>query len=216
MNLHSEPISESKIIKLVHEKDLDIISIQEMIKLVEIKKFKARLRPNPSLNLKEESLYQKIGPSEQEQSLSLTVPIDLSSRRNIGIHFAEQKIELTRLKMAYIKTKKTKEALILFYKLIAKQHKEKIQKYEVDHLSEVIRVIENRHQQGSSSGYDLVRIEIELELLNSILRQTIYEIENLKEELLTRLGKDFKASQFKFKASQLFIVDFSITCTTNS
>ena len=192
----STVISEQEIIKQVQQKDLDIIASQKSIELIKTQKTEAKLRPNPSLDFKDEALYSKNHLEEREQSLSFTIPFDLSSRRDMALSFAHNNIDLARLELSTLKNQKTLEALVLFYKIIAQKKQKDIHQYEVDSLSKVIGIIEKRRKEGRASGYDQVRIEIELEFAKSRLRQNSYETQKLKEELVLRLGLEKNKVQF--------------------
>jgi cobalt-zinc-cadmium efflux system outer membrane protein len=74
-----------------------------------------------------------------------------------------------------------------------------IEAQALERLSEAARVVRRRREEGSASGYDQSRIEIEEELAASVMRQTQAGTERLRGELASLLGR--VASEVEFAGS---------------
>jgi cobalt-zinc-cadmium efflux system outer membrane protein len=78
--------------------------------------------------------------------------------------------------------------LTVFYQLMGEKRRSAIEAHALERLQEAARVVRRRREEGSASGYDQSRIEIEAELAASTLRQTRAGVERLRVELARLLG----------------------------
>lgn len=185
------PISAEEVVRLAHAQDPAVREAREAVALAEADRIEAGLYPNPNLEWEREHLG--------EESLLLSLPIDLSGARAAREHLAGADLAGAKAAAALVTSGVVVRALTVFYQFMGHQRREVIEAQALERLSEAARVVRRRREEGSVSGYDQSRIEIEEELAASALRQTQAGTERLRGELASLLGR--VASEVEFVGS---------------
>ena len=126
----------------------------------------------------------------REDTLRLTVPIDASGRRAARRTIARADAASSRAEAARARSQAVVQALLLFSEAIAAEGRIAIARAAVKRLEEAARVLAARQEQGTVSGYERSRLEIEAELAESELIELESHTEQVRLELALRLGID--------------------------
>ncbi len=200
------PISAAEVVRLARAQDPAARSARTAVALAEAERIEAGLYPNPSLEWEREHLG--------EESLLLSLPIDLSGARAAREHLAGVDLAGAKADAALVTSGVVVRALTVFYQLMGHQRREVIEAQALERLSEAARVVRRRREEGSVSGYDQSRIELEEELAASALRQTQAGAERLRGELASLLGR--VASEVEFVGSLKADTDLVLQSTEKS
>ncbi len=182
-------IGEAQVIQLAQEQDLRTLEAIQSIALAEAEGVQAKLRPNPSIGWEREHFPALGSNGEGEDALTLRIPFDLSPRRTVRRHLAAAHVSIATAQAARTRSQAVVHAMTLFYQTLAEQHRVTLEQHALDQLRDAARVVTRRREAGAVSGYDQIRIEIEMELAASALRQTSDRAQRLHSELARSLGK---------------------------
>jgi len=122
---------------------------------------------NPSLEWEREAFIGSGPDTGSEDAVSLAIPLDLSGRRSARGALARSSVELARADVSLTRSAVVSRALRLYYGALAARQDAAIARQAVERLDEAARVLASRHQVGAVSGYDRLRLEIEVELARS-------------------------------------------------
>ncbi len=147
-------------------------------------------RDNPSLAWDREHFPG----SESEDSLVLSLPYDLSSTRKTAKLWGQANVAQARSSVLRLKSQVVSAALRDYYKLVAAQEMLSVQEQALQTLVEATRIVSLRRETGTAAGTDLYRIELEVELAASELRQSQSQVQLLSQSLSLRLGQDPQTS----------------------
>lgn len=175
-------ISEAKIIELARSLP-EVAASNHNAAAVKAKLIGAGLYPNPSVEWEREAM-----DVEREDVVKLALPLDFSSRRTTRELLVGAELDAANASVMRTRTEVVSGVLTLFYELVARQERREIERRAVDRLQEAARVIGKRVQEGSASGYDLTRIEIEAQVAESELRQTEARLKREERELSVLLA----------------------------
>jgi len=125
-----------------------------------------------------------------EDALALTVPIDLSSQRASRRHLAATAVQLARSRAASQRGQGVLDALLRFYETMVAERRLAIAATQLERLDRAAEVLRQRHQEGTASGYELTRMELEGELARSALRTAEIARDGLRLALSLQLGID--------------------------
>lgn len=193
----AQTVTESDVIRLALANSPDVRVANAAIELAEANRLAHSLYPNPELSWTRESLAVADSADEREDALTVSFPVDLSSRRPVRDRLAQVHTANNRAEAAFSRSQTVVRALTLFYQLTAEKQLTRIEQRSVDQLTEAVRVITHRKQQGIVSGYDQVRMEIAAELAQNRLNQSRARANTLKVELTALLGLDPTESEFQ-------------------
>jgi cobalt-zinc-cadmium efflux system outer membrane protein len=87
--------------------------------------------------------------------------------------------------------------LLAFYEALAAEHRAVIAERATGRLAEAARILESRHVQGETSGYERVRVELEAEVARSELRVARAEAQTQRAELALLLGLSFRTLELR-------------------
>ena len=110
---------------------------------------------NPQVAWERESLA-----GTGDESLTLALPVDLSSRRSTKEYLAARDVARARARVARVHSDLALKALLLLYEGVALRERVVIEQGAVTRLQEATRVVARRREAGRASGYDLTRIEL--------------------------------------------------------
>ncbi len=185
-------LSAADVIRLVRTEDPTARATRDAVMVARASEVEAGMYANPSVAWEREHL-----PGEGEDALLVTVPIDLSSARSTREHLAGVDVAQANAHAAKVTRQAVVNALTSFYQLQAYQKQSAIESQAVERLNEAARVVRRRREEGSASGYDQSRIEIEAELAASNLRQTRARAERLHAALALSLGQAIADVRFE-------------------
>ena len=188
------PISAAEVVRLARAQDPGARAARAAVALAEADRIEAGIYANPTLEWEREHLA-----GEGEDLLLLSLPIDLSTARATRKHLAGVDVAGAKAHAALVTSGVVVRALTVFYQLMGNQRRGVIEAQALERLSEAARVVRRRREEGSASGYDQSRIELEEELAASEMRQTQAGTERLRGELASLLGK--VASETRFAGS---------------
>ena len=181
----AETVTEKDVIRLVGQQAPEVIAARQQVAVAEAARLEASLRENPSLGWDREAVS-----AETEDALVIGVPIDLSSRRSIRDKLGQADVAVARSEVARARSAAVVRALSVFYQLLGERERARIEQRAVDRLAEAARIVSRRKSEGTASGFDQVRVEIEAELATSRLRQTRARAGRLRAELALLCGLD--------------------------
>jgi len=178
-----DTISVNEVVRLVKEQDLTVRAATEAVTLARAGEVEAGLYSNPTLTWDREHF-----PGDEEDTFSLTLPVDLSMARTTRKGLAGVEVARANAEAARLTSEVVAQTLRSFYRLLFLKRRAAIEGYAVERLVEAARVVRRRREEGNASGYDLSRIEIEAELAASFMRQTEASVVRLRQGLASRLG----------------------------
>jgi len=185
-----------EVIRLAQKRDPEALAAAAVVGVAKAEQDLARLLPNPSAAFEHEMLPVGGDNTEAEAALTFSLPIDISGRRRIAERLASSEVANARGSAIRKRSDAVAIALSVYYRLVAEQRRTKLQERANHRLVDGARIVGDRRAAGMASGYDQTRIEIEVELRASILRQTRARVQRLTVQLATRLGLDPTQSSF--------------------
>lgn len=121
----------------------------------------ARALPNPSITYNREEVFAR-EQSLPEDYLSLAVPIELAGRRRLRIEAAAAGVRATEAEAERARLVLELDALDLFHEAAALQARVEVLRERRDAMTRLLEAVRARTAAGDASGYDLVRVELEL------------------------------------------------------
>lgn len=182
-------LTEAEVIRLARERDPRALVAGAEVAEAEAEALRAGLYPDPSLAWSREHVPGG-ADAAREDTIEVTIPIDVAGRRAAGRALARSRVAGARAKEALARREAVAAALLGFYDAIAAGHRAEIAARAVASLDEAARVLGRRHEQGTASGYELSRLELEAELARSELRQAEAGAQAARVELALMLGID--------------------------
>jgi cobalt-zinc-cadmium efflux system outer membrane protein len=164
-------ITEADVLRAVRARDPEVIAAQAEIAASAAREAGEGLYPNPSLAWEREAIPGDGPLAVHEDIFTLTVPIELGGARGARSALAESFTAEARAEHALITTSAAQRALGSFYGALAARQHGAIARDHVARLTEAERVLARRVAEGSASGYELSRLQLEAELARSTLSQ---------------------------------------------
>ena len=183
---HVGALSEADVVRLAKSQDSDVIAARREAAAEAARLPGVGLYPDPSLAWNREHVPGTGG--EREDVFELTVPVDLSSRRATERRLALADAAFAHAQALGHQSEAVVRALRLYYQLIAETKRRDIMDRVAARLKEAARIIQRRRVEGTRSGYDESRIQVELELALSRLSQSDARVSVLTGRLARRLG----------------------------
>lgn len=186
----AESLREEEVILLARSRDLAALAAREAVSLAAAQEVEAGLYPNPVLDWSREQIGGSGGPGllGSEEALAVTVPIESSHRRRARRSLARAGTATARSDAARAQSRAVARALLVFYEALAAQQRVEIARRHLDRLAEATRVLERRHLEGTASGYERIRVELEAELAGSELREAAARELRHRQELALLLA----------------------------
>lgn len=194
------PVTEEDVVRLARERDPEAALARAAVTVAGAEALRASLYPDPSLAWDRETLSGAGADGEREDFFRLTVPIELSGRRRAGRALAAAEVAGAEALAARAQSDAVVASLILFYDALAADRRVEIAARTVARLDEAARVLGRRHAEGTSSGYESTRLELEAELARSELRQAEARAAAARAELALVLGLEPAAGQTQGQA----------------
>jgi cobalt-zinc-cadmium efflux system outer membrane protein len=195
----AEPLTEGEVIRLSAARSADVAVTRAETTQALARETEADLHPNPSIGWQRE--HFPAGDGSREDSFLVTFPIDLSGRRSSRTALARSDTRAAAANEARSRSASTVRALELFYAALSADARVEVERRTVQRLGEFVRVLGRRQEEGTASGYERSRLEIELGLGESELRGAEADAEALRTELGIVLGLDRPPSDLRGNAT---------------
>jgi len=181
----AEPLTDQAVVRLARESDPALAVANEAVAVAAAGELEAGLFPNPELEYEREHLPST---GEAEDSLSLSVPIDLSPERRTRRALARADAAEARSVAALSRSDAVTAALTAFYEAIAAEKRVDLAGAKLTRLTAALRVLERRREEGAASGYDEHRLALEAEFARTELEEARAHALILRRELALRLA----------------------------
>ena len=179
-------VDAAEVIRLARATDPSVILAREEVAVAAARAEGAGLYPDPELAWDREHIPGASG--ESEDTLSASIPIDVSGRRGARRALLRADVALARSEAARTRGRAVTRALSVFYAALAAERRVEIARRVVDEFDEAARVLQRRHREGTASGYEQTRLALEAELERSALREAESRAAALRAELAVLLG----------------------------
>ncbi|HEX2880454.1 MAG TPA: TolC family protein [Polyangiaceae bacterium] len=167
----AQSLTEADVIRLTRAHDPSVLTAHAAASLAASEEIRAGLHPNPSLSwAREDSLGDAAG-RERQDSVYVTLPIEVTGRRPAQKAIARSNAALAKARAVRAQRQAVITALRAFYEVLASEQQREIAQRAVARLDEATRVVGRRQQEGTSSGYERVRLEVEAELARTQLQE---------------------------------------------
>jgi cobalt-zinc-cadmium efflux system outer membrane protein len=164
-------ITEADVLAAVRARDPEILAARAEVAASAAREAGEGLYPNPSLAWEREEIPGDGPLAVHEDTFTLAVPIELGGARSARTAIAESFTAQARAAHALVATSAAQRALGLFYDALAAQQHSAIARDHLARLAEAERVLARRVAEGSASGYELSRLQLEAELARSTLSE---------------------------------------------
>ena len=178
-----QTLSASDVIQRVQDQDPTLDVSRDRVALRQAQQMQASSYPNPQYNWTREHLV-----GETEEAHLLSIPVQLSSTRRSKKLLAQSQVATAQALASSTSTQVVAHALTLFYQTLALTKRSHIEEEALQRLTEATRILRRQQEEGSVSGYDLMRVETAMHIAASRLRQTQNQEKRLRAELYARLG----------------------------
>ena len=182
----AETLTEQSVVQSVRARHPEIVSARRDADAVAARAEQFSLLPNPSLAWERETLHEL----ERQDIFKLTVPLELSGRRAAGRALVRSEAALTRADAATTESAAVEAVLGLFYEALAAERRVAIAQDALERLEQAGQVLVKRQAEGVTSGYDVHRLEVQVELGRVVLEQSEADLRGLRAALALLLGSD--------------------------
>ncbi|MCC7536282.1 MAG: TolC family protein [Deltaproteobacteria bacterium] len=156
--------TEHDVVRMARSRSADVAAAEAEVAVARSEEIGASLRPNPSLGWEREQVFS---PDASQDVVRWTQPIDVSSRVRARTAIARVRTALARAEVAAARADVIARALEAFDDAIAAELRRALAASELSALTEAARVVRSREAGGVGAGFDVVRLEIEVELVRS-------------------------------------------------
>jgi outer membrane protein, heavy metal efflux system len=191
----AETLTETDVIRMARAQDPQVLAARESTLVAEAHEVRASLYPNPSLGWDREHL--PTGAPASEDSYFLTVPIEFTGRRPAQSALARSGTSSARARAAQTQSDAVTRSLDAFYAALATEREVEILARTLARLEEAARVVGRRYEEGTTSGYERTRLEVEADLARSQLRQAEARSRTARATLAALLGADGATLQLR-------------------
>jgi outer membrane protein, heavy metal efflux system len=148
----------------------------------------AGLWQNPVLSYEREEIFTG-GEGQPETFLRLELPLELSGRRGLRMEGAELGHEAARASFARARSDLLNDALGVYWSARAAGQVREAMEAERAALAAVLGAARARSSAGDISGYDLDRLELEVEALEDLLADAGLELDGWQRRMGLLLGE---------------------------
>ena len=160
-------MTEAEVFAAVRARDPEVIAARASVAASRAREAGTGRYPNPGLAWSREHIPGDGPLAEREDTFALSLPIELGGARNAQSALAEAETREARADVTLTTTRAALHALELFYEAIAGREHAQIARSHAERLTEAERVLARRVAEGSASGYELARLQLEAELAHS-------------------------------------------------
>jgi len=182
---HANALTEADVIRLAAQLSPTAAVASAAAEAAESARDAAGAYPNPSMSWDREHVP---AADEADDTIAVTVPVDLSGRRAVATALAAADAEAAAASAAVAKSDAVRRALLRFYEVEAAKRAASIAAGSVVRLKEAARVLSSRKAEGTASGYDEARLQIEAQLAESAAHEALTAVASRRTELAAHLG----------------------------
>lgn len=179
-------LGEADVIRLVRMCDPRVRAETARAELAESQVVGVGLHPNPQLQWQHQ--YVPIDGGESQDQLALAVPLAVSGQRAATRALVASNAAVVHAQASLTLSEATEAALQLFYAALHAESERAELARAVARLERGAGTLARRHEAGTASGYDRLRVELELALAASQLRQSEAGAARMRTQLSTQLG----------------------------
>src|SRR5262245_37548713 len=158
----AQGLTEADVIRLASSRDPDAAVARAETREAEAREVEASIYPNPTLAWQREHVPTAAGGSED--AFVVGVPIDVSGRWSTRASLARSETRAASSRELRSRSSATLRALETYYAALGADARVDVERRKVERLRELVRVLGRRQEEGTASGYDVVRLELELEV----------------------------------------------------
>ncbi len=185
----AESVSEEDVVRLAMRHGGATAASRAEIAVAAAEERQVGVGPDPSASWTREHVPDA-GAASREDTFAVELPVDLSGRRRARQGLARAGTLRARARAAVAERDAALAAVVLFYEALGAEQRAVIALAAVTRIEEAARVLGRRHEEGTASGYERARLEVEVELARSDLRQAEASARLARTELGGRLGLD--------------------------
>ncbi|MBK9072564.1 MAG: TolC family protein [Myxococcales bacterium] len=185
------PLTEADVLALAVARDPEILALHAETSLALAEERRGGMHANPTVSWEREHL-PSVGAmsATTETSLQLAVPIELFGRRPAAQALARVATAGARAHAAQGQGDVAERALLAFYAALAATREAEILADAATRLQEAARIVGRRHDEGTTSGYERTRLEVETEMSRSELAQATAAARIAHARLAGLIGAD--------------------------
>jgi cobalt-zinc-cadmium efflux system outer membrane protein len=161
----------------------------------------AGLSANPALSYDREEVFAG-GRGQPENYLRLELPLEISGRRGLRVKGAKLGLDATRAASARGRAELLFDALDIYWSGARGRQNFELLRQERKGLGQLVEAVRSRTTAGDTSGYDLDRLELEVESLEDLIADAERELEVWQG----RLGLLIGAPGSRFQPSDALIL----------
>lgn len=178
---------ERDVVRVVSARSPDVRAARAAERVARAAEVAPGLRPNPSVAWEREQVF---APGAAQDVVRLSVPIDLSSRTRTRRAIARVDTAFAGIEVAAARVAAVERAVVVFDEAIAAERRVVLADAELAALDEAVRVVRSRESSGGAAGYDVLRLEIEAELVRSRRADAQGEARVARAALAAMVGLD--------------------------
>jgi outer membrane protein TolC len=182
------PLTEAEVIRRARERDPTALLARAEAELARAEAIAPGLHPNPSVEWEREAIVGAAGATDD--FLRLEVPVALSGRRFAESALAQSRADVLAADSAAAVSDAIAEALQAFYAVAYANEETRIFHALAVALEEAARILARREEQGTASGYERARLDLEAELAKSDVAEAENELAGARRTLLAMIGGD--------------------------
>ncbi|MBI5509127.1 MAG: TolC family protein [Deltaproteobacteria bacterium] len=151
---------------------------------------------NPALSYDREEVFVD-GRGQPENFVRLELPLEISGRRGLRVEGAELGLEAARSTSARERAALLYDSLGIYWSAASAQQSLELLRQERESLAQLVQAVRSRTKAGDTSGYDLDRLELEVESLEDLVADAEREVEAWQRRiglLMGEPGQRFEAS----------------------
>jgi cobalt-zinc-cadmium efflux system outer membrane protein len=191
--VRAQPLTEADVIRLSAARNPEVAVARAETSEALARESEAGLYPNPSIGWERE--HFPAGDGSREDGFLVTLPVDLSGRRSSRLALARSETRAASAAEARLRSASVVRALDIFHAALSADARIEVERRSVQRLGEFVRILGRRQEEGTASGFDRSRLEIELGVEESELRRAEAEAEALRAELGLLLGLEAPPSE---------------------
>ncbi|MBI5547451.1 MAG: TolC family protein [Deltaproteobacteria bacterium] len=147
----------------------------------------AGLWANPSLSYDREEVFAG-GRGQPENFVRLALPLEISGRRGLNAEGAELGLEAARATSARERSGLLFDALRIYWSAAQARQGLGVLRQEREALGKLVEAVRSRTFAGDASGYDLDRLELEVETLEDLVADAEREVEGWQRRIALLVG----------------------------
>lgn len=183
-----ETIDEAKLVAAIEAGDPRIARGVAEIAAVRARAVAAHARPNPSVSIDREEPYAD-GRGLPTNYLRLTLPIDVSGRRGLGIAAADSDVRAQQSATARDRFAVVIDGLHAFEEAAyARRHADALAAERAS-LVRAAEIVRTRGKTGDASGYEVQRVELELAAYDDLIGSAQIELLRHRQRLASLVGR---------------------------